>query len=456
MNCRLAGETDLDRYLVDPREERFDAFRRHWPSCPECTRAVLEASRLEADLRSAEASPGARHPHSEMLLLFADGSRVLAPRARDEVARHVAGCRTCADELHALQRVDATRGRGVRLLPDDGSEGALLPIAPHRFQRLRPLLAAASVALLLGTSLWLWRATRHGEPVAPPGAPAIAEQAPTPSAATEPPNEPVSPAPVDEPRIVAAPEVVAPAPASPELAKPAPPRREIATEPKAEKPSPRRAALPKEVATTPAPEPRPVQVAALDPDRLPSYAAPAGASGGWRHAPSAVRSAGDAARLMVLAPDHVGRTGRAAPTLYFHVDRRVEAPIEVTITEPDAIEPIAEFSVAPPTGAGIHAIDLAKRGVTLQPGVTYQWSVSLVLDAEHRAGDVVSSAAIERVAATASQNADALAEAGLFYDALAAVGAEIAADPADARRRARRDALLEQVGLGGIAASDRR
>ena len=100
---------------------------------------------------------------------------------------------------------------------------------------------------------------------------------------------------------------------------------------------------------------------------------------------------------------------------------------------------------------------LAGRGVALQPGVVHRWSVSLIRDAEHRAGDVVASGAIERVtAAVEAASTDALAQAGLFYDALAAASDEVAAHPGDPQRRARRGALLEQVGLEQAAAFDRR
>lgn len=203
--------------------------------------------------------------------------------------------------------------------------------------------------------------------------------------------------------------------------------------------------------------PNPVDVAALGAAGvLPSYVAPSGASAGMRRSSSAVRGATDAPHLVALAPDHVGRTGSAEPTLFFHLDRRAEAPIEITISDPAETEPLVGLTLAPPRAAGIHAVDLGRRGVKLRPGVPYQWSVALAPDAEHGAGDVVASAVIERVVAQEAKDADALAQAGLFYDALAAVTGEIAAHPDDPHRRARRAALLDQVGLGAIADADRR
>ena len=91
--------------------------------------------------------------------------------------------------------------------------------------------------------------------------------------------------------------------------------------------------------------------------------------------------------------------------------------------------------------------------MSLPIGVDYQWSISLVMDDEHRSRDVVATAWIRRVEASTaleerlaqSDTAQAVfvyAENGIWYDAFRA------ASPAQ------RDGLLAEVGLGAIARSE--
>ena len=111
--------------------------------------------------------------------------------------------------------------------------------------------------------------------------------------------------------------------------------------------------------------------------------------------------------------------------------------------------------------AGIQAIRLSDLRVQLQPGTTYVWSVSLVVNPNMPSQNLVASATIVRAALDPSVDAAArgapprkraaiLAQAGFWYDALAA-----AVEAANTDRHAALDALLEQVGLRDAAAADR-
>jgi hypothetical protein len=93
--------------------------------------------------------------------------------------------------------------------------------------------------------------------------------------------------------------------------------------------------------------------------------------------------------------------------------------------------------------------------------VIYTWSVSVILNPEARSRDIVASASLLRTApdpaiesalrgALASQRAVVLAQAGLWYDALAA-----AADIEVFDRHAALDALMNEVGLAEPARYDR-
>ena len=115
--------------------------------------------------------------------------------------------------------------------------------------------------------------------------------------------------------------------------------------------------------------------------------------------------------------------------------------------------------------AGFNHIDLAERGITLEPGVEYKWSVVLVQDPGQRSVDIVSSGHIEYVKppaalqaqlenATSVEAVRILAGAGYWYDTFAQLSARIAAEPGNSTLLEERAALLEQVGLADLTDSD--
>jgi hypothetical protein len=157
--------------------------------------------------------------------------------------------------------------------------------------------------------------------------------------------------------------------------------------------------------------------------------------------------------LSVLAPNETGFTTRDKPTVYWYVSETVTSPVELTLTstEPlkDAVPPALELTLQPPIARGVHALRLGEHGVTLKPGVEYQWFVAVVVNPAQRSNDVVAGGGIKRVAGAEA------AQDGVWYDAIDQLSREISANPADARPRQQRAALLEQVGLREVAAFDR-
>ncbi len=187
-----------------------------------------------------------------------------------------------------------------------------------------------------------------------------------------------------------------------------------------------------------------------------------------RRVGGATRGTASAAPVVaVLAPDHVGHTLEAQPDLYWFISRPSPVRIELTLVDGRSPAPAKEVVLAGAQTAGIHRFSLREHGVSLAEGTEYEWSVAIVPDADNRSADILSAGALRRVAlepALAAKlqglagvpRAAALAEAGLWYDALAALGARADADPADREvRRARAD-LLDQVGLKEAAAFERR
>lgn len=216
-----------------------------------------------------------------------------------------------------------------------------------------------------------------------------------------------------------------------------------------------------ELAATPATAAPPLQLAQAG--AAPAYVPP------LRGAPS--RRVGGSSRgvdqtlpfISVVAPDHVGLTISEQPVLYWFISKPTRVTLEITLIDESGVKPMLELPVAQVDGPAIHALDLARHGIKLKPGMEYQWTVTLVPDARERSGDVISGGAIKRVdmpaALAGSRLADLpparLAAEGLWYDAIHALSARIAAEPQNADLRAQRAALAEQVGLKDIAAFDR-
>lgn len=163
--------------------------------------------------------------------------------------------------------------------------------------------------------------------------------------------------------------------------------------------------------------------------------------------------------LQVLAPEHTGLTTLAQPTLYWYASRAIEGRVEFVLTERDASAPVWRHRIDEKLEAGIQPFALQAVGFELQPGVTYQWSVSLVHPSGQRARDAVALGTVERIvsgplpdlAASPADRAAMLAANGVWYDAIQVLSESIdAAAENDVYRNYRRD-LLQQVGLLDVA-----
>ena len=166
--------------------------------------------------------------------------------------------------------------------------------------------------------------------------------------------------------------------------------------------------------------------------------------------------------IQLLAPEgHAGLTTSPTPTLYFFVSQPVGWPTQFTISAPGRPSPLVEVNIPAPSAAGIYAVRMADYHVRLEPGVVYTWSISVILNPRSRSRDIVASASLLRTepdpavgsalsGASESRRAVLLAQAGLWYDAVAA-----AADLKTVDRHAALDALMDGVGLVGPARYDR-
>jgi hypothetical protein len=171
----------------------------------------------------------------------------------------------------------------------------------------------------------------------------------------------------------------------------------------------------------------------------------------------------DDATLLVLAPDHVGLTTQAQPTLYWYSDIPVNAHFEFALIDNNEIDPLLEIEVSDKPLSGIKHLDIGDYDITLQPGVSYQWTVALVVDENNRSTDVFSTGVIERIETdealkkriegSKDRNRVAVyASEGIWYDALDAISSLIEQAPADQDLLSIRASLLEQAGLSAATA----
>jgi Domain of Unknown Function (DUF928) len=169
--------------------------------------------------------------------------------------------------------------------------------------------------------------------------------------------------------------------------------------------------------------------------------------------------------LRVLAPDHVGFTVKGEPPLYWYLSKETSLPVEFTLVDTRAIPPIVETSLSSPAHAGVQKVWLKDLGKSLEPGVQYLWSVSLIPDPESRSRDIMARGTIERIPFDEALMLDLVkpckretiyvfAEKGVWYDAIACVCELIDANPHDPALRKLRAALLKQIDLNDVAEHD--
>ncbi len=161
--------------------------------------------------------------------------------------------------------------------------------------------------------------------------------------------------------------------------------------------------------------------------------------------------------LSVVTPEHVGWSSSAQPDLYWFVSRPVTQSVMLTIIPAGgaAIDPLFEGMLTSPTGAGIHAASLSALKVTLETNVDYEWSISLVGDAQSRSRDILASGRVRSVPLSAELKAgianaendartEKLAAAGYWYDVVGLLRKNAAASATEI-------SLYESAGLARIA-----
>jgi hypothetical protein len=161
-------------------------------------------------------------------------------------------------------------------------------------------------------------------------------------------------------------------------------------------------------------------------------------------------------KISPLSPEHTGMTTQSMPTVYWWLSEDHDGIFEFVVTELDTVQPLLKFRTQGPVRAGVHGFDLAANDVALEPDRVYQWSVAIVRDEQRRSHDIVGIATIELTTSDMLAGSDpaALAAAGIWYDAIAALSNSSGSTDSQQNKAFRAD-LLEQVGLLPVAEYER-
>jgi len=492
MNCNFSHDVDFIDYLAAPRDERWSAFRVHYPQCVECSTMLSRLTAMEDDLKrvldpALDAADALRndflseHPSPSVLLGFLEGTLPGAQLAMTQ--QHLDACIDCRAEISAVRASEALLSKSTLEPARAESESAEVGWADRLSGWLvaTPRWVPGLVAVSIAVSSYLLLVS--GETPQPePMRPKIAERpAPIPQSRPVPQGLPTLPDPDSAERGLALREGSGPAESSRRAASDV----EAVPAPDSSTPEPDAARLagegtPRPPATDPeAPQPaieaerEVILLAALDPAMIP---------GGdptfrpWSHGPlpfdagpSVTRSldpapnaASSRPRVTILAPrDAVALTHSPQPTLYWVLDRRSRRQVELSLTPVDGFEPILSRIVPPPIEAGLHALSLENEGIELETGIAYQWEVAIVEDPLRRDRDrsakarvgVVASADVNAGLAAVPEEAAAhiLASNGLWLDAFQAAEDLLERLPDSPRTARIRAALLEAAGHDEIA-----
>jgi len=163
-----------------------------------------------------------------------------------------------------------------------------------------------------------------------------------------------------------------------------------------------------------------------------------------------IRAARCGAEVKALVPaDHGGLTALAQPVLHYQLSGDTDCTVRFVLNDRRQIPPLVETALPAPATAGVHAVALADVGVSLEPGVDYDWFVQVSEEGE-KAPASFSGGQIRRVT---PEEAGALGGRALWYDV---VSDALAADASPDARAAvmgwvggSSDSRLEGDSVGG-------
>jgi hypothetical protein len=172
--------------------------------------------------------------------------------------------------------------------------------------------------------------------------------------------------------------------------------------------------------------------------------------------------------LVALVPDHVGLTVKKSPVLNWFLSKPTTYPLKFTLIDIRSVKPVHEGLIPTPDHAGVQSINLKDWDLALEPDVQYRWYISAIRNPDSPSSDIVAGGVIERCEFSTCliemevdlscdrQSVLRNALRGFWYDAMACLCELIDSNPSDQALRRQRAALLNQIGLSGVAQWDLR
>ena len=171
--------------------------------------------------------------------------------------------------------------------------------------------------------------------------------------------------------------------------------------------------------------------------------------------------------IVALVPDHVGVTFKKTPGLNWFLSKPTTYPLKFTLIDLRSVKPLHEGPIPTPDHHGVQSINLKDWNIALEPDVQYRWYISAIRKSDSPSQDIVAGGMIERcefneclilepVLTCDQQSVGKNASRGFWYDAMACLCEMIDSNPSNQALRRQRAALLNQVGLSGVAEWDLR
>jgi Domain of Unknown Function (DUF928) len=174
--------------------------------------------------------------------------------------------------------------------------------------------------------------------------------------------------------------------------------------------------------------------------------------------------------MTAISPEeNLGLTTEAYPTFQWYIPQNTLSYVEFSLSEVDLdrdiVVPIYKSSFRVSGDEGIASLTLPETvGIPpLEAGKTYSWSVSAFCNENGDQADMYVEGWVERTVPAASitqalnqattplERAQVAADHSLWFDATAALSAQLIANPNQTDARSEWQALLESVELGAIA-----
>ena len=172
--------------------------------------------------------------------------------------------------------------------------------------------------------------------------------------------------------------------------------------------------------------------------------------------------------LVALVPDHVGLTVKKSPVLNWFLSKPTTYLLKFTLVDIRSVTPLHEGPIPTPGHAGVQSIKLKDWNLALEPDVQYRWYISAIRNPDSPSQDIVAGGIIERCEFSTClvemevdlscdrQSVLRNALRGFWYDSMACLCELIDSNPSDQKLRRQRAALLNQIGLSGVAEWDLR